>query len=292
MDYKLPFLDMLVIRDPSNGDIMTDWYRKPVSSGRILNFKSFHPLSQKISTCIGFIDRVLKLSTPLLHRKNKNVIMDLLSKNDYPRPLISRLFNRTLGKITSGMQNGMAVTNLTANGSSVAPDNLTPNSYHSMGYVPGVSERIKKSIGRFVDGVIISFKCVNSMGRLYTKTKDKIPALQQSDIVYSIPCGDCRKRYIGTTSQLFKIRIGQHEGYVRQNKPEASALAAHALEYDHQFDFGNAGIVARNRNYFKRFFLEELHIKNTKMTVNIKSKDSKNVSNIYSHLFDKLNRLN
>lgn len=44
-DCSRPFLDTLVLRCPTTGTITTKWYRKPVSSGRLLNYKSFHPLS-------------------------------------------------------------------------------------------------------------------------------------------------------------------------------------------------------------------------------------------------------
>lgn len=65
-DCSLPFLDTLVLRCPTTGTITTKWYRKPVSSGRLLNYKSFHPLSQKIGMAKGFIHRVansMKMNT-------------------------------------------------------------------------------------------------------------------------------------------------------------------------------------------------------------------------------------
>lgn len=41
----LPFLDLRLHHHP-NGTISTTWYRKPTSSGRILNFHSNHPLTE------------------------------------------------------------------------------------------------------------------------------------------------------------------------------------------------------------------------------------------------------
>lgn len=56
-DCKLQFLDMVAIRDISSGGFLTDWYQKPISSCRQLNFKSIHPMNQKISTATGLVNR-------------------------------------------------------------------------------------------------------------------------------------------------------------------------------------------------------------------------------------------
>lgn len=44
---SIPFLDMTLFRDEETRGFYTKWYRKPVSSGRILNYGSIHPLGQK-----------------------------------------------------------------------------------------------------------------------------------------------------------------------------------------------------------------------------------------------------
>lgn len=85
---------MVVIRDISSGGFLTDWYQKPISSGRQLNFKSIHPMNQKINTTTGLVDRIFKLSDACFHRKNKAVAFDILRANDYPKNLISRIINR------------------------------------------------------------------------------------------------------------------------------------------------------------------------------------------------------
>ena len=42
---SISFLDVLVIKN--NNKIITDWYSKSVYSGRVIHFKSSHPLYQK-----------------------------------------------------------------------------------------------------------------------------------------------------------------------------------------------------------------------------------------------------
>ena len=67
-----------------------------------------------------------------------------------------------------------------------------------------------------------------------------------------------------------------------------SALAHHSINTGHGFDFDNVKVIERERTYKKRMLLEELRIKASKNCVNLKSVESKNVSDIYSKLFQKL----
>ncbi|KAI4476543.1 hypothetical protein M0804_013522 [Polistes exclamans] len=57
----LPFLDVTVIRN-EDGTISTNWYVKPTSSGRCINYYSNHSLSQKIEAIKGLLLRALTLS--------------------------------------------------------------------------------------------------------------------------------------------------------------------------------------------------------------------------------------
>ncbi|KAI4484546.1 hypothetical protein M0804_007112 [Polistes exclamans] len=66
----LPFLDLSIIRK-EDGSILTDWYVKPTCSGRCLNYKSNHPISQKIGVVKGLLFRALTLSSKEFHNNNK-----------------------------------------------------------------------------------------------------------------------------------------------------------------------------------------------------------------------------
>lgn len=65
-DRRLPFLDLLLIRTDDQ-QIMTDWYTKEISSGRLLNFHSAHPVSMKVNVATSFAKRVLHLSDAFFH---------------------------------------------------------------------------------------------------------------------------------------------------------------------------------------------------------------------------------
>lgn len=275
---KLPFLDMVVIRDVSNGNFITDWYRKEVSSGRQLNFKSIHPMNQKISTAAGLIDRIFKLSDQQFHVKNTQMAYDILTANDYPKPLISRIINRFKNKTSSQL-----ITQTLNN--STAQITATSKTF-ALPYIPSVSTSIARSIKQVAD-VRFAYKSNNSVSSLFTKLKDKIPNALQSNLVYQVDCLDCDKKkcYIGMTSQHLEVRMDQHEKSVKNGKPEKSALAYHAITNNHNFDFENVKILERESNFEKRALLEEIYIKSSKNCVNKKSIESKNVNDIYSKLF-------
>ncbi|XP_044751664.1 uncharacterized protein LOC123311660 [Coccinella septempunctata] len=48
----VPFLDTLVIRTPDN-TLITDWYTKPASSGKFINFQSYHSFKVKTNFILG-----------------------------------------------------------------------------------------------------------------------------------------------------------------------------------------------------------------------------------------------
>lgn len=91
---KLPYLDMTLVRQ-TDDTIRTEWYMKPIASGRLLNFLSLHPLKQKINTIRNVIDRVNRLSTNFDERRKRETIIQILESNDYPRNLINRFLNHT-----------------------------------------------------------------------------------------------------------------------------------------------------------------------------------------------------
>lgn len=271
---NIPFLDMTVYRDEERRGFYTKWYRKPVASGRILNYNSIHPLGQKISTAFGFIDRVYRLSHSRFADDNKKMLIEMLTKNDYPLKLVNRLINRYHKH-----------SNTSSTQSTVSSSNVR---HHSLQYIPKVSQRISKSITSLCDNVRIAYKSTNNVGCLFSRLKDKQPIAESTNVVYRIDCKGCPKCYIGTTGQKLCTRAHQHELDVRGNRPKKSALAYHSINTGHVFDFENAKVIERERLYWKRMMLEEIRIKASNNCVNIKSIESRNISDIYSNLFSKL----
>ena len=66
----------------------------------------------------------------------------------------------------------------------------------------------------------------------------------------------CSRVYIGQTGNSLKTRIGQHRAALRLLQPAKSAVAEHSLDSDHAIDWSNAAIVATEKNWRQRLFLE------------------------------------
>lgn len=274
---ELPFLDMLITREENTGMITTDWYQKPVASGRMLNYNSFHPLAHKMSTAKGLIHRISTLSSAVNEKKNEKTMIELLMKNGYPKSLAQRLIN------VRKRPPSIAEPSQRVDQQSI---------FCSMLYVPGVSERIKRAFSKLMPNLSIAFRCMNKMKSIFSPLKDRIPLGKQSNVIYSIPCAECEDmNYIGTTKQLLETRLKQHQLTVTRLQKEKSALALHAVENKHKFDFDKASILHKCTNYTKRMFMEELYIKSSANCVNIKSKEAANVSNIYTSLLQSFNSL-
>lgn len=77
-----------------------------------------------------------------------------------------------------------------------------------------------------------NYKLANLLG----SAKDKIETLQKSGI-YSIQCADCDQIYVGQTKRNIGTRFKEHTACIRNNQPNKSAVAYHALENIH-FNIG------------------------------------------------------
>ncbi|XP_055527456.1 uncharacterized protein LOC129720071 [Wyeomyia smithii] len=91
-DRKLPFLDLLINRQEDQS-LFTEWYSKPISSGRMLNFHSYHQYKHKINVANNFIHRVTSLTSNPEATNVNTIIHKHLQANSYPRTLVSRLIN-------------------------------------------------------------------------------------------------------------------------------------------------------------------------------------------------------
>jgi hypothetical protein len=280
---RLAFLDLELIHNEDN-TISTEWYMKPTSSGRIINYNSNHPMTLKMNTAYGFINRVMSL-TSNLNYNTRNTCVKMLRKNDYPLSLINRLMNRCKTK-----QTNPNTTNESRKQNAL---------YRSLTYVPELSERISSLLRKQIENLAIGFKTKKSLGDIYSHLKDKEEKWFDSGVIYSIPCTGCGdSSYIGVTTQYLRARIGQHRDNVRsfynhrfsgnasalETLVSRSALVEHVSQTEHDFDFDNTKIIDRAGDLFSLYFLEMLAIRTNKC-VNKRS-DIEKLSIAYSGILE------
>lgn len=272
---RISYLDALVVR---RGDkLWIDWYQKPTSSGRIINYYSKHPKRMIINTARNFINRVFNISDFRFHKKNAKLIEGILIENSFPNKLICKLIRQYDRRNVSNV-------------------NTEPVIYKSLSYVPGMSERLEKSDIFDKRKYRIAHKIYRTVGGLFSRTKDKLNKLEKSNLVYQIPCGgkdgqQCDKVYVGTTKNKLRTRIAGHKSdqrYRNINSSQKTALSTHCRDFDHNPDFEKVSILSTESSYRKRYMLEMLQIINipTGRRINFR-KDTENLAQNYRQLICK-----
>ena len=291
---QLSFLDMTLNRNDQK--ILTDWYIKPTSSIRILNYHSFHPINIKLNVVRSFINRVFTLSDVCFKEKNKKIVEEYLEKNDYPRRLIKKMIRDEIYKITVATQQNLVPNH------NVLIDNTQPNIEELnnqeianqplvcaiIPYIPNLSYTIKNIL--MTAGIDrVTFKINNKLETYFTKLKDQLRKETFDNVIYKIPCGACNKMYIGQTANALKTRLQRHQSDIRNNKKD-TALCQHVLETKHIPDFSKTEIIHRGvKIKKKRLTLESLNILLNQNTMNFRT-DTENINSTYKfiiHLFNK-----
>ncbi|XP_055714335.1 uncharacterized protein LOC129808578 [Phlebotomus papatasi] len=269
---SIPYLDMMVCRRPGETTLKTTWYSKTCASHRMLNYNSGHPKYMILNVARNFMNRVHTLTSEE-NNDNSRRIRSYLRLNHFPERIIRLLMNRNIATHPSSRR-----------------ERESPTVFHSVTYIPGVSERIRRIVGETL-GHGVAFRTMGKNRRFFTMVKDSVPLELRSNVVYCIPCGGCEKVYIGTTSQHLKNRMNQHRRDCRPpiKNDGVTALCNHRASTGHKFRFENVSIIDMHPHRGKREILETLHIqKNRENTVN--KKGDVYISTIYANIISMQSR--
>ncbi|XP_058827843.1 uncharacterized protein LOC131687767 [Topomyia yanbarensis] len=254
LNNTLPFLDTLIIRS-NDQTISTQWYAKPIASGRLLNFHSLHPTSIKVNVATNFIKRVVMLSTNKPINQLKHIIFQHLRQNDYPSSLINRFINRNISKFSIQHHDSMSqhssppnslrhnsAQNFNNQPSTPVPveeptsENTTspcttsiPSSitYRSIPFIPVLSKIITSILRPDFPTLKFAYRPIKTTKCLLKQIKDPVPPQLQSNVIYSIPCYECPMTYIGMTRNQLKTRLSGH----RSNINKYTNLIDHPPQY-------------------------------------------------------------
>lgn len=240
----------------------------------VMQFGSHHPLVHKKCVVAGLLHRGLKLSEPMWREKNINLITKTLRQNGYPTQLIDKVKVQRVDKL----YNPWSFDKLKELRS-------LDNPYRTLTVVPyinGLSGRITKTLSKY--GVRVVYKVLNNTSKLFSRLKDPVPHLDQSDVVYRIDCLNCNQCYVGQTKQHLHKRIYNHTYSIECKDLTKSALSEHALTLGHKFDFDNTTIVAKESNYYHRLIKEMTNI--VRNTTCNKRSDVGRLSSLYAPLLN------
>ncbi len=233
---RLNFLDMTVVR-LEDGSLSTIWYQKEISSGRYLNYMGRNPIGHKRNAAIALIDRAVAFTNPNDRPERLRKVRELMKDNGYPNDFVEGLITTRVHRFYN------SVTMKTQK-----PENQR---YVSAPYVPGLSERIKKSLKKY--DILLSTKTINKVNNVFTRTKYKIATPNKSKVVYRVKCQDCHGTYVGNTKQRTSKRMYQHELDIKNKKKEKSSmLTQHALANNHKFNTDKLEILEHVDKYWAR----------------------------------------
>ena len=274
---RLPYLDTVIIR--RGNKLKIDWYQKPTSSGRIINFYSCQPRRIILNTAGNLIRRALTISDKQFHKPNIMKVKNILRNNSFPENIIGKLI-RKYGKLDKTKQTADRNTEI----------------YKSITYLPGIAERMDKSGLYDKENYKITYKAQNTLRKLFANTKAKIDTMDKANLIYQIGCNGneeetCDKIYVGTTKNKLKTRISGHKTDIKYKdkfSSQKTALTAHCAERGHVPNFEKVKILQTEERYNKRYTLEMLHIINVPLSkrMNFKS-DTDNCAQSYRHIINK-----
>lgn len=180
----------------------------------------------------------------------------------------------------------------------------TQITYRSIPFIPQLSTNIAHILKTDFPHVKLAYRTIKITKSLLKAVKDPIPKIQHSQIIYSIPCNDCNKTYIGMTKNQLKTRLSGHQTHINKNKKireietseteqeinrlrETTALMNHIIQEEHIFDLTKTTILDRAKRASALPILEMCHISNNPNTVNHRT-DIDNLNTAYADVLHSL----
>ena len=237
----LAFLDLNVHRTVE-GKLETDVYRKPTHTDKYLSYDSHHPVSHKRSVAKTLLQRAESLPSNSDSQANeREYVLNVLGENNYPKRETS-----LRPPVCRNQNNSEAEGDTSVKGFAIVP------------YIQGVTEPIKRILSNC--NVKVALKPYLTLGHIFGKPNDPVETNQKTHAIYSIPCGDCDKEYLGQSKRQFGTRLKEHQKAVSTLDKGKSALAEHVCYTKHEIAWENSKVITTNNRYGQRLCLEALHI--------------------------------
>lgn len=265
------FLDTTVIR--CGGKLLTNWYLKPTSSGRYLNYHSNHPFNYKINTINNLVDHAIMLSDDRFHSENICTVKKILSNNCFPPKIIDRYVQKRVCTLRERKNMTISVDN-NSREFDISSCILLP-------YIKNLSDNISRTIKK--TSLKLIYTIPKKLDKLIKRGKDKLSKTDRTDIVYKIDCNKCDATYIGQTKRHLNTRIKEHINNIKVHTSNHNVISKHKTEYMHDFNWTSPNILHCEKHTRKREIAEMFFIKKHNNTINLQ-KDTDNLNPIYDNI--------
>ncbi|CAF3691829.1 unnamed protein product [Rotaria sp. Silwood1] len=189
----------------SSKSFATTIYRKPTYTGLITKWSSFVPHTYKVSTISSMVYRAIRIcsSYDLMHEQFE-FIEFIGIENGYPEGFIKAQIRKTLGRYFDKI-NGTQIYK-SKNKTNNDKDNSIKREqvFIDIPFFGKPTEILGKRIINLAKSInpqlhIQPVQRPSSSITKYFPTKDPIPKLLRSNIVYKLDCSNCESTYIGKT---------------------------------------------------------------------------------------------
>ena len=137
--------------------------------------------------------------------------------------------------------------------------------YASVPYVPGVSERLAKILGR--KGIRVAHTSKRLKTQL-VRAKDKIEPEKRKGAVYEIKCS-CGSSYVGESGRPKNVRMKEHVADIKFARCDKSATARHFETCCGMINPMAAKTLALESHWKRRKVREAIEIRQTRPTMNL-----------------------
>jgi hypothetical protein len=248
---SIAFLDVLVTHEQDK--LTTSLYRKPTHTGLYMLWDSSQNRRYKLGLLKTLVIRIYRIcSNKEIITKELNLLRVTLTNNGYPPHIIKRGIAEGEILIRTGSHNKKDENN---NKKVIF---FTIKYYGQESIV--FSSRVKKFCRKLLPNLIIQFafkKHMSLKNIFLPKLKGIDEDKKKKNLVYSIPCMNCDKVYIGETSRMKETRMKEHEAKIK-TLASNSKLVEHILKYKHKFDFSSTKTLAFESNWRKRVIKESI----------------------------------
>lgn len=209
---SINFLNLTVIRD--GNFLISNWYRKPFASGRLVNYYSSHKKSIILGTAEGFIRTVLQLSDPRFFHENRIKVIQTLVDNSFPDTIIEVLLNKFYTYMKPGPEAKRALqTDLIDPSSLTQPGVLNTTNYKIFPHAICNARKIKRVVQTLKHkNITLADSTRNTKVNFVTTKKDIIPWAQKSNLILVSKC-QCGLKHkakateFNQTGELLKRRM-------------------------------------------------------------------------------------
>lgn len=248
---SISFLDTLVTVT-GESKCKVNWFRKPTWSGRVLNFYSHHSNNQKIAMVYNLVDKAILLADSEYHSENIELVKKTLENNLYPRDFIDLYVKKRCDEISTDEP--------------LNADQENSQVTVALPYIKNTDFKLQKTLKKY--GMKAVYYNSHKSNCNFDKLKDKDPIVDKSNAVYSIPCNNCDKVYIGQTKRYIKKRVYENQYNKTLHPNKHTSLTKHMTKLNHQIAYDKVRVVRHERNYKKRLVHEMTNILKNKNSMN------------------------